>query len=154
MGLASLKLDAVAQQTNFLLARAIVGPQAAMARAAAERAAVPLVELLRADSGWADVGWVLLAVGLLGPVAEEMYFRGVVYGGLRERWGPRWALAVSSVLFAAVHFRVIGFLSVLVGGLIAAFLYERTRSLLPPIMVHAIHNVAFVLGRAYGWPIF
>ncbi|HXB58527.1 MAG TPA: tetratricopeptide repeat protein [Candidatus Acidoferrales bacterium] len=45
---------------------------------------------------------VLLA--LLGPVCEEMMFRGILYGGYRKSFGPLWAALVTSGIFVAIHF--------------------------------------------------
>ena len=79
---------------------------------------------------------------LLAPVLEELLFRGVLYGTLRLRLGPWPATAVSAGFFALAHgYGVIGFASVAMSGVLWAVAYERTRSLLPGILAHAVNNV-------------
>jgi membrane protease YdiL (CAAX protease family) len=50
---------------------------------------------------------VLVAVGVLGAVAEEAFFRRFVYGGL-ERLGPTVAVLGSALLFALIHIPIYG----------------------------------------------
>ena len=76
------------------------------------------------------------------PVLEELLFRGVLYGTLRLRLGPWPATAVSAGVFALAHgYGVIGFASVAMSGVLWAVAYERTRSLLPGILAHALNNI-------------
>ena len=78
------------------------------------------------------------------PLAEEFIFRGLVFGGLRRSMGLAASMVMSSALFAIVH-PPASMLPVFVLGLGAACLYERTRSLLAPVLMHAVYNAA-VLG--------
>ena len=84
---------------------------------------------------------LFLVGGLIGPVAEEIYFRGLVYGGLR-RWGFWPALALSTLMFSLLHagagFPVIQ----IVGGLVFAVAYEIEKTLLVPITIHVLGNLA------------
>lgn len=77
------------------------------------------------------------------PLVEEIAFRGVLYGALRTRTGP-WPAAIgSAIVFAAAHdYSVLGFAAVLWSGLMWAYFYERTRSLLPAILAHSANNAA------------
>lgn len=92
-----------------------------------------------------------LAVSLLeylvfAPIFEELAFRGLLFGVLRRRfqWGP--AAMLSAALFALAHgYGLIGFLSVFWSGLIWAWAYERTGSLWPGILGHAINNALVCL---------
>jgi len=83
---------------------------------------------------------VVLAVVILAPLAEEVFFRGVVFNAwLRER-GRRWAFISSSLLFAVIHFSLVALLPILLLGLALAWVYARTGSLLAPIAMHATVN--------------
>lgn len=83
---------------------------------------------------------VVLAVVILAPLAEEVFFRGVAFNAwLRER-GRRWAFIGSSLLFAAIHFSLVALLPILLLGLALAWVYARTGSLLAPIAMHATVN--------------
>jgi hypothetical protein len=76
------------------------------------------------------------------PILEEPLFRGVLYGTLRLRLGTAPATLVSAALFALAHgYGVVGFVSVFVSGVLWALAYERTRSLLPGMLAHAVSNI-------------
>lgn len=77
---------------------------------------------------------------VLAPVAEEILFRGLLYRALRDQGRPAAALAVSSVLFSAIHLSQLAFLPFIVLAIILALLYERTQCLLAPILAHAGFN--------------
>ena len=75
-----------------------------------------------------------------GPLAEELLFRGLIYRLARRTWGPWPAALVSSLLFGLVHGEP-WFLFGLIGlGLVFAYLYETTGSLLAPVIAHALYN--------------
>lgn len=118
-----------------------------------------IAEPLNLVSHWtewfdADLVWgapPTLAVSLMeyvlfAPVFEELAFRGLLFGVLRRRfhWWP--AAMLSAALFALAHgYGLIGFLSVFWSGLIWAWAYERTGSLWPGIIGHAINNLLVCL---------
>lgn len=95
-----------------------------------------------------------LLVGVIAPVAEELFFRGFAFTALRRRLGTGWAAVASGVLFGAVH--VLGgteavFVPVLaLLGVGLALLYARTGSLLPGIALHSANN-AYALATLVGW---
>jgi membrane protease YdiL (CAAX protease family) len=77
--------------------------------------------------------------GILGPVAEEVVFRGVLYGFFR-RWGVLAALGISTAVFVLLHGG--GGFTQIVGGVLFALAYEREKMLLTPITVHVLGNLA------------
>lgn len=86
---------------------------------------------------------MLLGGGLVG-FAEESFFRGFLYAGLRARWGVGWAAVISSAIFAALHLLPSVILPVFVMGMLFCWLYERTGSLWPGIALHAtVNSLAF-----------
>ncbi len=83
-----------------------------------------------------------LVGGLISPVAEEIFFRGILFGYLR-RWGVWLAVGGSTLLFVLAHAPGIGLpLPQLVGGLLFAYAYEREKNLLVPITIHVLGNLA------------
>jgi membrane protease YdiL (CAAX protease family) len=85
---------------------------------------------------------LFLVGGLIGPVAEEIYFRGMVFGGLR-RWGFWPALALSTLMFSLLHAGGPGLpLTQIVGGLVFAVSYEIEKTLIVPITIHVLGNLA------------
>lgn len=91
----------------------------------------------------------LLALGVLAvlvaPVTEELLFRGALFGSLRARIGSRAAALISSVLFAAVHSSVFALVPLFVLALVLCWVYERSGSLVAPIVVHMLNNATSLL---------
>lgn len=83
----------------------------------------------------------------IAPVAEEFFFRGILYGFLR-RWGVLTAVSVSTLIFVAIHptGRNVPFTQA-IGGVLFALSYEVEKTLVTPIMIHVLGNLAiFTLG--------
>jgi membrane protease YdiL (CAAX protease family) len=95
---------------------------------------------------------LVLLVGVYSPLVQEVVFRGVLLNGLARWAGALPALAVSAVIFAAVHAST-GAASVLqtfAFGLVTGALFLRTRSLTVPIAMHVATNTTaslWVLAR-------
>ena len=102
------------------------------------------------------VFWAGFCAFIRAPVVEELLHRGVLYRPLRNRLGARWAILASALIFSATHVHYMGELRLpyqqFAGGLIAAWAYEKTGSLVFPIVVHFIQNAAattWILLAAY-----
>ena len=92
------------------------------------------------------VGVTLLGSVVFAPVFEELIFRGLLYGTLRTRLAWPLAAAGSALVFALAHgYGVVGFLSIVLSGMLWAWVYERTGSLLPAILAHVVNNAAVAL---------
>jgi membrane protease YdiL (CAAX protease family) len=88
-----------------------------------------------------DLVLFFIVGGMLGPVAEEFFFRGVLYGFLR-RWGVIVALILSTLIFVFCHPIGHGIpVTRLVGGLLFALAYEFGGSLIIPITIHGLGNL-------------
>ncbi len=93
--------------------------------------------------------WVGMLVGSgLGPVLEELFFRGFLFAGLRQQYRLPTAAVISATLFALIHVQWTHFVPLVVLGFLLATLYERSNSLWPPIVTHVMLNT-FALGLAY-----
>jgi membrane protease YdiL (CAAX protease family) len=100
----------------------------------------PLQELIFEEQRPLVLGLTIVLACLVGPVTEEFFFRGVLYGAIRRHTPRGVAMALSGAIFALVHTNLIGFLPILVLGCLLADLYERTGSLVSPLVVHIAHN--------------
>ncbi len=90
----------------------------------------------------ADLLLFFLVGGIVAPVAEEVFFRGIVYGFLR-RWGIVVALVLSTSAFAITHGLGHGFpLIQTTGGIFFAAAYEIEKNLVVPITIHCLGNLA------------
>jgi len=74
------------------------------------------------------------------PFAEELLFRGVLFGALRSRLPAVWAALLSALLFGLVHGDAVFFPYIALLGFVNAMLYERTGNLIAPMIVHATNN--------------
>jgi membrane protease YdiL (CAAX protease family) len=83
-------------------------------------------------------------VTLLGPVMEELFFRGFAYPVVRKRIGAKSAIIVVSLVFSMLHLNIVSFFPILALGILLAYLYEKTGSIVPCIAVHVVHNTAVV----------
>jgi membrane protease YdiL (CAAX protease family) len=90
--------------------------------------------------------WLGAVAILAAPVFEEFIFRGLLFGGLRRSFGPLAAVLASAAIFAIVH-PPISMIPVFAMGVVAAFVYNRTRMLAAPIVVHAIYNAAVIVSQ-------
>ena len=77
---------------------------------------------------------------LVGPVAEETFFRGFVFAGLRSRYDWRVAAAISAALFAAAHLQLTFFIPAFALGFLFAYLYQRSNSIWPGLIFHMLLN--------------
>ena len=81
--------------------------------------------------------WLIFVTGvLIAPLVEEIFFRGFLYPGLRERYGWIPAALISAALFAGVHLQPITMPPIFLMGLIFAYLYQRTGSIWPGVIMH------------------
>jgi hypothetical protein len=95
------------------------------------------------------VGTVLriLKIGLLGPIAEELVFRGIMFDRISHaRPGPIAAIFLTAIFFAAAHFNydLMDMLFVLVDGLYFGLVRYKTGSVLITIVLHVFVNMAAI----------
>ena len=103
--------------------------------------ALKLIEV-RLPAQHGEIILFFLVGGVVGPIAEEVFFRGILYGFLR-RWGVVVALVVSTLIFVLAHPIFPGIpLPQVVGGIVFAVAYEIEGSLTVPITIHVLGNLA------------
>jgi membrane protease YdiL (CAAX protease family) len=97
-------------------------------------------ELLGASSPLQVGVLFLMAVGV-APLVEELFFRGLFYGALRQAWGPLPAACCVSFVFALLHPQgLLGIPLLFTLGLVFAALREWRGSLVAPVVAHALVN--------------
>lgn len=85
----------------------------------------------------------------IGALAEEWLFRGVLLQLWAQRFGVRFAVLATSVLFAVMHSDVIGSV---IFGIVMALVYIRTGTLLVPIVAHFLFNALVAVGAVVWGP--
>jgi hypothetical protein len=81
-----------------------------------------------------------LVGGVIAPVSEEIFFRGIIFGFFR-RWGFYAAILISTVFFVLPHGRHLP-LTQIAGGIVFAIAYEKEKSLIVPVTIHCLGNIA------------
>jgi len=77
---------------------------------------------------------------MIGPFAEEIVFRGVIYGFFRK-WGIIIACCLSTLIFVFLHLNApVIPLTQIVGGILFAVSYEHTKILYTPVTIHILGN--------------
>ena len=99
-------------------------------------------DLAEEDSLAALIGYAVL-LAFVAPITEELFFRGFVFGVLREKIGIWGGALATGVVFGMVHvagspIETVGVLVIL--GVLLCLLYVKTGSLLPCIALHALNN--------------
>jgi membrane protease YdiL (CAAX protease family) len=101
-----------------------------------------------AESFGPTIVQVLLIV-IAAPIAEETCFRGMLFGGLREKLPRLVAALITGVIFGGLH-ALTGVTAVpplIVFGFVLALLYEKTGSIVPGILLHMLNNTIALLGQ-------
>lgn len=91
-----------------------------------------------------QLAWMLVVSAMMPALCEEMLFRGLLLPSL-EPLGPRWAVAVSGVMFALMHGRVEALPAHLLLGGMLAMLVLRTDSLFAAMLYHAVYNASIMV---------
>lgn len=105
------------------------------------------ITFIGSDGGrLASAGLVVTALSLargivITPLAEELLFRGALFGWLRQ-WWPAWAtIVVTAAVFAAMHASYLALVPwTFVFGIVTAWMRERTGSIAPGLVTHVANN--------------
>jgi len=80
-----------------------------------------------------------LVGGLVAPIAEELFFRGILYRFFRK-WGLLFAIASSTMIFSLAHPGA-SYVQI-TGGIVFAISYEKEKNLIVPITIHSLGNLS------------
>jgi membrane protease YdiL (CAAX protease family) len=105
---------------------------------------------LRGSPNDVRVYMLLIPAFTIGPFAEEVFFRGLVYNALRRRIAPLAAVVLQAFIFTLVHYRwpetgIVPLIVVFAMGVVLAGVYEWRKTLWGPIALHVLKNLAFVV---------
>lgn len=109
-----------------------------------EPAPQPVFTLFLSETRRGVVLLLLFLATVVGPIAEEVFFRGLLYGWLRARLGIGQALVATAFLFACLHTDPVSFFPIFGLGLLFGWTYEKTGSLAAPLTIHVLHNAGML----------
>jgi membrane protease YdiL (CAAX protease family) len=143
--------SALAKSALFLLTS--VGLNVAFAKLAAhgghvgplQKSAPLLTEAVRLS----PIG-SLLAIGIVIPVAEEILFRGLLFGALLKYWRTGMVITVTALLFAAMHMELIAYIPLFFLGLVLGWARLRSGSIGLPILIHSANNLLAICALLAG----
>jgi membrane protease YdiL (CAAX protease family) len=100
------------------------------------------------------VGYAVLTC-FVAPIAEEVFFRGFMFQVIARRTGVMWGALVTGVIFGLIHITGSPIESVVVlvaFGVALCFLFVRTGSIVPCIVLHAVNNsISFTVTTELPW---
>ena len=93
--------------------------------------------------------YTFLLVVVAAPLFEELIFRGIILDGLLRRYTPLKSILFSAFLFGVIHLNPWQFITAMILGTFAGWLYYKTRNLTLPILMHAVNNFFAYLSMYY-----
>lgn len=95
------------------------------------------------------VGLMILVVGIIGPICEELMFRGIVFHRLKDWVKPQAAITISALLFGIYHGNVVQFFYATCMGVMLAVIYDKTGTLWISIVAHIAANLWSLFGSSF-----
>ncbi|OFZ72433.1 MAG: hypothetical protein A2451_13735 [Bdellovibrionales bacterium RIFOXYC2_FULL_39_8] len=91
-----------------------------------------------------QMGWITILATICHVVVYEIAFRGIILAGLSKQYGERISLALSSFFFAILGFSFIQFIPILFLGFLLGYVYQKSKSLIAPMVGHFVFKVAIL----------
>ena len=82
----------------------------------------------------------IITMVIAAPILEEIFCRGIVLSGLLKNYAPNKAILISAIFFAVIHMNPWQAVPAFFGGLFLGWVYHRTRSVIPGMVIHATIN--------------
>jgi len=109
-----------------------------------------LIDMGTSDTTYYYVSSFLYIV-LIGPIMEELVYRGGILAGLRK-YGDRFAIIISSLLFGVMHGNIAQFFFATLVGALLGYIYVKTNSLRISILIHVLNNLFALVLMDYLYP--
>lgn len=84
--------------------------------------------------------WLVISAVILAPLVEEIFFRGFLFQGFRQRYGWVRSMLLSSTLFSIAHLDPTALVPTFILGCVLAYLYHRSNSVWPGVILHFLVN--------------
>lgn len=104
-------------------------------------------ESLQSQMTWLNFTLGFVSASIISPIYEEIFYRGFLYQFFSSRYGVLSGMLISSFIFTIVHLPTFNTLPVnFVSGLIFSWVYQKTESIIPSILIHGTFNgIAIIL---------
>jgi membrane protease YdiL (CAAX protease family) len=94
--------------------------------------------------------WFLIVGAVFAPLVEEIFFRGFLFQGFRARYGWVTAMLLSAAIFAVAHLDLVVLIPTFILGCLLAYVFHRSNSLWPGIILHFLVNSFGLLGAYFA----
>ena len=105
------------------------------------------------DAIYKTPAWlIILGIGIIGPICEEIIFRGGVMNALRREGNAPVAIILSGLVFGLVHLIPIQVMYAAFIGIVLGIIFHTTKSLIPTIIIHIVNNIiSSYTAQLFGW---
>lgn len=101
------------------------------------------LNLILSDKAWLNILNLKIGIAVLIPFAEELFFRGLVFKFIRQEKSFIFSALLSAMIFSAFHLSLASLPFTIILGLVTAFTYEKTKSILYPFLIHmGVNSIA------------
>ena len=97
-------------------------------------------EILKLFDSLESPVWFFFVGAVLAPIVEEIFFRGFLFQGFRQKYGWVSAALLSSAIFAAAHLDLVALIPTFILGCLLAYVYHRSNSVWPGVILHVLVN--------------
>lgn len=106
----------------------------------------PIFEVIRKTQGFHNMIYLFLLVVLIGPVFEEIVFRGLLYTSFRRTLNVPVSIFLVALIFSFIHGDPAGFLPIFTLGMVLNYTYEKTGTIFTSFILHALWNAGTFFG--------
>ena len=135
--------------TQVVVVPLVSAPMLRLTHTDLEELGRPARELSEKATSPGGVLLFVLVVAVGAPIAEELFFRGLLLRAFEKRFGIRWAVVGSSVVFGATHFQFLQFPALTAAGLVFAWLVVRFDNLWAAVVGHMAFNLVTVVSLVW-----
>lgn len=97
------------------------------------------------------IGMEILCLAVFTPILEELVFRGILFGRLKDMLSKPFAVGISALIFAAVHVNIVQFIYALILGVVLALLMDRAGNVYASMIGHMTANFIAVVRTETHW---
>ncbi|HYM68143.1 MAG TPA: CPBP family intramembrane glutamic endopeptidase [bacterium] len=134
--------NSVGQSVTVAALAMWMGRQAASDLVVREEVRTPVYRILPQLHQTGEIAVLAVLVGVVVPIGEEIFFRGLTFGALRRLMNRHLAVLLSALFFAAAHLEPVALLPIVLLGVVLAYTYDYTGSLVPGMIAHGVNNLA------------
>ncbi|MCM1182218.1 MAG: ABC transporter permease subunit [Roseburia sp.] len=92
---------------------------------------------------------LVLVVALMPAIGEELMFRGLIFGSLRDKWSAGWAVLLSGLIFGLFHMSLVKLIPTALLGICFAVIVEKGGSIFVTMLTHFVNNLLAVIAMCY-----